>query len=157
MSEFAVKIVTRAEVKVAGFKVRTTMAKASQDCPKLWESVFMPYMASFPVNPEYVNQSFGVSVMLDEDTFDYWAVMAIADGADVPEGMDILTLPGGPYAECRLPSLGELGEAYMYIYTNWITQQEKYAMNMQGCSIELYTDKYPETGELTIYCPLLEK
>ncbi len=157
MCELNVNVVSRPAVRTAGLKIRTTMARASQDCPLLWSRDFAPRMESFPIHPDYANQSFGVSVMLDEDSFDYWATMALADGAPLPEGMDILTLPGGPYAECLLPSLEKLGEAYMHVYRDWSARQDRYTMDMRGCSIEVYTAKYLETGELTIYCPLLEK
>lgn len=157
MANFTVNIVERPVLKTAGLKVRTTMQKASVDCPALWEKEFGPQMWSFPVDPAFPNASFGVSIMLDSDTFDYWAVMPIAPGAPVPAGMDRLEIPGGLYAECAIASLAELGEAYTFIYMNWGPAQKKYALNMQGASYELYTNEFMTTGKLTIYCPLLEK
>lgn len=157
MAQFAVTVVERPAVKTAGLKVRTSMAKASQDCPRIWEQEFGPRMESFPADPQQAGQSYGVSIMLDSETFDYWAVMPIAPGADVPEGMDILEIPGGLYVECHLDSLAQLGDAYTYIYTAWGSTNGKYALNMQGASLELYTCEYLNSGKLTIYCPVVEK
>ena len=152
-----VKIVERPGVKTAGIKVRTTMDKAGSDCLKLWEKDFGPQMARFPADPAHPNESYGVSVMVDSDSFDYWAVMPIAAGTPVPAGMDIFEIPGGLYAEYPVDSLEKLPESFTYLYMHWAPQQERYTVNMQGVGYELYTQEYLNTGALTIYCPLLEK
>lgn len=157
MSQFSVAIVDRPEIRCAGMKVRTTMKSASTDCSAIWQKQFGPRMESFPADPAYPHQSYGASVMLDSDTFDYWALMPLAPGADIPEGMDVFTLPAGPYAEAHLADLVELGQAYTYIYGPWIASQDKYTLNMQGASNELYTSDYLVSGKLSVYCPLLEK
>ena len=157
MQQFSVAIVTRPTIKTAGLAVRTTMQLAAVDCPHLWEKEFGPRMMDFPVNPELPGQSYGVSVMVDEVTFDYWAVMPIAPGATVPEDMDVLTLAGGLYAECHINSLEQLKDAYAYIYMDWPTTQARYALDMTGASYELYTADWLTSGKLTVYCPLLEK
>lgn len=157
MAQFTVSVVERPAIRTAGLKVRTNMANAFQDCPKIWERDFGPRMESFPADPQHAGQSYGVSIMLDSEAFDYWAVMPLAPGADVPEGMDILEIPGGLYAECHLQSLAQLGDAYTHIYMSWASTSDKYAMNMQGASLELYTCEYLNSGKLTIYCPVVEK
>lgn len=157
MSKFTVTVVERPTVKTAGVKVRTTMNKAMRDCPALWEKEFGPRMDSFPVDPKFAGQSFGVSIMVDNEAFDYWAVMPIDPAAPLPEGMDYLQIPGGLYAECHLASLAELGDAYTHLYMEWGPGQEKYAVNMQGAGYELYTCDYLTSGKLSLYCPLVEK
>jgi predicted transcriptional regulator YdeE len=157
MQQHQVAVVNRPAIRTAGFKVRTDMAKASRDCPGLWEERFGPVMETFPADPARPDESYGVSVMVDDSAFDYWAVMPIADGADIPEGMDVLTLPEGIYAECALASLSELGDALNYIYGPWIAGQEKLTLNMQGACYERYTSDFSNSGRLVIYCPLLEK
>ena len=157
MAQFSIAIENRPEIRCAGLKVRTTMQKASVDCPAIWSDKFGPRMDSFPADPAFPDQSYGASVMLDSDTFDYWALMPLAPGADVPEGMDVFTLPAGPYAEAKLANLSELGDAYTYIYGEWAAGQEKYALSMQGVSYELYTCDFISTGKLAVYCPLTEK
>ena len=157
MSKFTVNIVNRTAISTAGVKVRTNMKNASTDCPKLWQEQFGPRMCSFPANPDFPDESYGVSVMIDCDNFDYWALMPIAKDAAVPEGMDSFTIPGGLYAECPVASLAELGEAFTYVYGEWIALQDKYTLNMQGASLELYRSDFIKTGRLVVYCPLLEK
>ncbi|MCD8349421.1 MAG: GyrI-like domain-containing protein [Planctomycetaceae bacterium] len=157
MSQFAVTIEECPAIRCAGLKVRTTMQKASTDCPALWQKDFGPRMESFPADPQFPQQSYGASVMLDSDNFDYWALMPLAPGADVPDGMDIFTLPAGPYATAKIAGLNQLGDAFTYVYGEWIASQENYTLNMQGVSYELYTFDFMTTGELSIYCPLLQK
>jgi predicted transcriptional regulator YdeE len=157
MAQFPVAVMNRPEIRCAGIKVRTTMQKASIDCPALWQDDFGPRMASFPADPAFSDQSYGACVMLDSDTFDYWALMPLASGADVPEGMDIFTLPAGSYAEAKLANLSELGAAYTYIYGEWAAAQDKYALSMQGACYELYTADFLSIGALSVYCPLTEK
>lgn len=156
MSKFDIAIVNRPVTDCAGIMVKTSMEKASVDCPALWES-FGPRMCEVSANPEFPDQSFGASVMTSESGFDYWALMPLAPGAAVPEGMKTFTLPAGDYAECRLGSLKEMGDAYKYIYTEWPSSQEKYGLDMGGVSYEGYTSDYMKTGELVIYCPLKAK
>lgn len=157
MPQFQINVVTRPAIKTAGLKVATTMEKASVDCPKIWSEDFGPRMMDFPADPAYPDQSFGVSIMLDQHNFDYWAVMPLREHAGVPDGMETLEIAGGLYAECHLNSLEELGDAYNYVYLQWAPAQEKYAVNMQGASYELYTSDFMKTGKLSIYCPLLAK
>lgn len=157
MAQFPITVVDRPEIRCAGMKVRTTMQKASVDCPAIWQNQFGPLMDSFPADPAYPGQSYGASVMIDSDNFDYWALMPLAPGADIPGGMDVFTLPGGPYAEANLANLAELGDAYTYIYGEWGGAQDKYTLNMQGVGYELYTFDFCSTGKLIVYCPLMEK
>lgn len=157
MAAFQINIVERPALKTAGLMVATTMQNASVDCPTLWEKDFGPRMESFPADPAHLNESYGVSVMTGECTFDYWAVMPLKPGAAVPEGMRNFDIAGGVYAECHLNSLAELSGAFTYIYMDWAATQKKHALNMQGVSYELYTCEYLESGKLTVYCPLIAK
>ncbi len=157
MTQLDVRIEDRPAIRCAGLKVRTTMQKASIDCPAIWQNSFGPRMDSFPADPQYPQQSYGASVMVDSDSFDYWALMPLAPGADVPDGMDVFTLPAGPYATTQVAGLDKLGDAFTYVYGAWIADQKNYTLNMQGVGYELYTYDFMTTGELSIYCPLLQK
>lgn len=157
MPEFTIAIVERPALKTAGLKVATDMQQCAADCSRLWEKEFGPRMMNFPADPKYPNESYGVSIMIDQNRFDYWAVMPLREGATIPEGMEPLDIAGGIYAECRLNSLKELGDAYNYIYTDWAPKQDKHVLNMQGACYELYTPDFMKTGMFTIYCPLLGK
>ncbi len=157
MANLTVTVVERPAIKTAGIKIRTDMAKAGVDCPKVWSDDFGPRMGAFPWDASRSGESYGLCIMIDSDAFDYWAVAPIAAGAAVPDGMDTITIPGGPYAECRLASLAEMGEAFNLINSVWSAGQEKYAVNMQGMSVEVYTCEYMKNGSLTLHVPLIEK
>lgn len=157
MPTFEIAVVDRPAIRTAGLKIRTDMSKAFVDCPAIWQNDFGPRMDAFPADPDRPGESYGLSIMIDDTVFDYWAVMPIAEGTEPPEGMDVFIIPGGKYAECAVPSLSNLGDAYTYIYGKWAATQEKYALNMQAPSCEGYTMDFCSTGALVVYCPLLEK
>ncbi len=154
MSEFAVKIVERPAVKTAGIKLHTTMEKASVDCPAIWEK-FMPHMEAFPCDG--AGLSYGLCIMTSETEFDYWAVLPLGKDANVPAGLEEITIPAGFYAQCPLKSLAEMGEAYNYLNTKWSGERKDYAVDFQGMGLELYGKEYMENGSLTLCVPLLRK
>lgn len=152
MTDYRVHVVHREEVKVVGLKVRTNMAKAAEDAPRLWEHEFgprMPEVATFP------NYSYGVSVMVDKENFDYWAALPLRPGDPIPSGMGTIDLPAGQYAEIRMDSLAELAGAYMHIFQNWLPNSNFELVNAP--CYELYPANYPETGSLALYMPVTVK
>ncbi|MCC8164763.1 MAG: GyrI-like domain-containing protein [Planctomycetes bacterium] len=154
MAQFTVTIVEKPTIKAAGMKVRTSMAKSHEDCPKLWSDAFGPRMMSFPADPAYPEQSFGISVMVDEDVFDYWAVMPLAPGAAVPEGMEARDVPGGLYACISGVTLAVLGEVYSYIYMKWPGEQSEYTLDYSRPGLEAYHHDFCQTQLLDILCPV---
>ncbi len=155
MQKFSIAIVERPDIGTAGLKVRTNMAKAHEDCSALWRDAFGPRMDAFPADPAYPGQSFGVSVMLDQENFDYWAVMPLAPGAAVPAGMATFDLPAGAYAECRVASLDELVGAYTYVYGEWASAPGSRPLDFSRPCYELYRPEFLTTGAFSVYCPVM--
>ncbi|MCD7895288.1 MAG: GyrI-like domain-containing protein [Planctomycetaceae bacterium] len=154
MSQFTVTIIDQPTIKAAGIKVQTSMAKAFEDCPKLWSEVFGPRMASFPADPAYPGQSFGVSVMITENDFDYWVVMPLAPGAAVPEGIEEFTVPGGLNACCAGVTLSVLSDVYSYIYMKWPGEQSDYVLDFSRPGIEAYRSDFCQTQLLDVLSPV---
>ena len=152
--EFKINVVEREAYHTVGLKVRTTMAQAHPDAVKLWEKDFGPRMPEIQGFPTF---SFGSSVMVDEEHFDYWATMPLPAGAPVPQGMSTLDLPAGLYAECQVPSLNELAAAYMFIYQGWLPASEYEYPAFNAASYELYPADHLQTGRLTLYMPVRRK
>lgn len=148
-----VSVVERGTYRTVGMKVRTSMDKAGIDCPRLWSEDFGPRMPEIQGFPTF---SFGASLMVDENEFDYWAVMPLPEGAPVPEGMAVLEIPAGLYAECLLSSLDELMNAYKHMFYTWLPDSGyEYACNAPG--YELYPPDHLETGLLSLYTPVRRK
>lgn len=158
MSAISVFVSQRPQLRLFGVFVRTSMSKASVDCPKLWANVFGPRMheISGAKLGEYPGPSYGISVMLDEHNFDYWAAMPAREGQVLPEGMQVIELPAGLYAGCVIPSLAQLGEAFTYLYGTWPQTVKDYALNMQAPGFEYYDQRYQESGALEVYAPVLK-
>ncbi len=155
MAEFTVTVVERPAVRAAGVKVHTTMEKTSVDCPKLWSETFVPHMEAFPCDGS--GESYGICIMTSETEFDYWAVMPLGKDVKVPEGLAEITVPGGLYAECPVPSIDRMGEAYAYLYTAWGKEQKEYAVNFQAPGIERYTRDYLKNGSLFVCAPVVKQ
>lgn len=151
-----VAIVNRPEIVCAGIKTQTSFENAMRDCPVLWEK-FAPNMQSFPANPAFADESFGVSIMTGETTLEYWAVMPLAPGAAVPDGMERVVIPAGEYAESSPTPLQEIGKAYDFLYVEWPKTQKKYTPNLKGVCYEKYMSDFIKTGNLAIYCPIIHK
>lgn len=134
------------------------MSKASEDCPHLWEKVFAPRMheISGKKPAEYHGPSYGISFMIDEQHFDYWAAMPAPEGLALPEGMRQVEIPAGFYAGCALSGLSQLMEAYMYLCEAWPKTTKEYALNMQAPCFEYYDQRFFESGALEVYAPLLK-
>ena len=151
--EFKINVVEREAYHTAGLKVRTTMAQAAIDCPKLWMDDFGPRMPEIQGFPTF---SFGSSIMVDEEHFDYWATMPLPPGVPVPQGMEVLDLPAGLYAECEVPSLNELAAAYMYMFQSGQDSDYECAA-FNAASYELYPADHMQTGRLSLYLPIRRK
>jgi predicted transcriptional regulator YdeE len=136
--------------RLAGINIRTSMQKSLEDCPKAWE-MFMPRMAEINAHP---NESFGVSVWLGEDSFDYWAALELERGKPLPEGLQTVNIYDGLYARCIVPTIEKLGEAYMYLYTDWFKANPEYALNTESNCFELYPRNWNPGAPFDIYMPI---
>lgn len=147
MSEFNVTVVDFPAKHLVGMKVRTSMSKAKEDCPAIWQT-FCPKMASI-----YSTEGYGVSVMLNEQEFDYWAAAEAGD-KPLPEGLGHIDIPAGKYATCTVPSLEKCGEGYMFIYQTWLGSQKDWQLNMAAPCFELYPSDWTPDGPFALYVPV---
>ena len=147
MSGFEVTVVDFAAKQLVGIKVRTTMAKAKEDCSALWHS-FCPMM-------QKINESegYGISVMLNEQDFDYWAAAEAPKGA-CPAGLEPVELPAGDYARCVVPNLESIGAGYMYMYQTWLAAQGDWKLNEQAPCFELYPAVWNPDMPFELFMPV---
>lgn len=73
MNGFEIKVVEFPTKQLMGIKVRTNMAKAKEDCQALWQN-FCPQLPKI-----YGKESYGVSIMLNAQDFDYWAALRLTN------------------------------------------------------------------------------
>jgi predicted transcriptional regulator YdeE len=156
MTMFTVSVSQRPQLWLFGVSVRTSMSNASVDCPHLWEKVFAPRMheISGKKSGEH-GPSYGISILIDAQHFEYWAAMPVREGIARPEGMGQIELPAGFYAGCLVPSLERLGEAYTCLYEAWPKTVTSYRPNMQAPCFEYYDERYMKSGAFEVSMPIL--
>ena len=151
-SSYKVTVVEQPARRLAGLRVRTNMRDSQKDCPDLWEK-FTPSMEELARVAEA--GSFGASVNLDANgDFDYWAAMAVPQGAKAPSDMDCLEVKGGKYAQVVVENLANLGAAYQYMYAEWEKTQNDYRVDFTGACLEFYPKDWRDGDLVTIYVPL---
>lgn len=138
------RIKTFPETKFVGY--RMTMSMAFNKTSELWRS-FMPKrreithiigneLYSMQILPEGYFSNFDPAV-----EFEKWAVVAVSETGNIPEGMEIITVPKGLYAVFDykgLPSEG--GKFFQYIFGEWLPQSG-YALDNRP-HFEILGEKY---------------
>ena len=147
MSGFEVSIVDYSAKQLVGIKVRTSMAKAQQDCPALWQN-FCPHMPDI-----FATNGYGISIMLNAQDFDYWAAAEAPEGV-CPPGLEHVAIPAGSYARCIVPNLESLGAGYMFMYQTWLAAQTEWKLNEQAPCFELYPADWNPTTPFEVYMPV---
>jgi len=149
---FETVIVEYPAKRLVGMKVRTNMQSAMEDCYGAWNA-FMPRMAEVNGEPE---ESFGVSVMINENDFDYWTALEATTQGPLPDGMQVVNIASGTYVRCTVPNMEKLGDAYIYLYTTWNQSQShaEYVLDMEVGSFERYPCDWQPDTPFEIYAPL---
>ncbi len=150
---FDITIVEFPAKRLVGMKVRTNMQNAAADCTALWQT-FGPKSNELTGGKCAGEPGYGLSFMLNENDFDYWAANEVLSETTAPEGMGVVDIPAGLYAKCGVPSLAQLSEAYMFVYGQWIAGQSEYGLDMNGVSFELYPPNWDMNSGLEIYVPV---
>ncbi|MDR0499037.1 MAG: GyrI-like domain-containing protein [Holophagales bacterium] len=151
--KFETSIVEFPTKKLVGMKVRTSMEKAGADGGALWQA-FTPRMSEVCKEPKGM---FGVSVMVSESEFDYWAALEMTPEEPLPEGMGEVTILKGAYVRCTVPSIEKMGDAYMYLYTEWSGGQTKYVINQEASAFEHMPGDWQMGKPFDIYVPIKAK
>lgn len=150
MTKFDVTVVDYPAKRLIGLKVQTTMSKAAEDCPAIWQT-FGPKMGELCAAGNTQTGSFGVCVMLNAEDFDYWAAVEAGTSTAVPQGMGSIELPAGLYARALVPNLEQLGDAYMYLYTQWNKDQTDYICDETVPCFEWYPPNWQCSGSFEIF------
>ena len=150
---FEITVVEFPATHLIGMKVRTNMQNAQKDCPAIWQT-FGPRIIEIPGGDCVGKGAYGISVMVNENDFDYWAAVESQTESPLPDDMDTIDIPAGHYARCSIASLEKLGEAYMFVYGPWIQGQNEFTLDMSGVSFELYPSHWNPGEAFEIYVPV---
>lgn len=152
-------IVELKEIQVAGMMNTSDMSNAHKDCPALWHAFGPRIESELAQNADIPPSSkgFGISSMIDENRFEYWAVVPVNSIEKLPEGMKTFTIPAGTYVTCHVPNLEHLGPVYETIYGEWPQSQNDYQIDMQGISIESYSMNWQPSDQLDLYVSIIPK
>ncbi len=155
MSDFTITVVDCPAKSLVGMKVRTTMQKAQADCPALWQEFGPRIDALCPGGG--CTGAYGLSAMINETEFYYWAAVEAEAFAEVPAGLERADLPAGRYAACPVPNLEKLAEAYTHLYTTWLPSAPGYVINEQAPCFELYPSNWQLSDAFALYMPVRER
>lgn len=153
MDNYNVIVIEYPAKRLVGLKVRTSMQKAAEDCPALWMT-FGPRISQILSDEGGCKGSYGVSVMLNAEEFDYWAAVEMETKNAIPEGMSCIDIPAGLYAKCAVTNLETLGDTLMHIYTEWPKSQKEYIPDEQNPCFELYPANWQPTTPFEVFAPV---
>lgn len=159
MMDFQFTVVELPEIQVAGMTVETNMEKAMIDCPALWHT-FGPRICSELANCAEISktgESYGISKMIDENRFTYWAAVQTTRINTLPDDFKTMAIPAGLYVKATVPSLEKLGEAMTAMYMQWPQSQTEYQIDMQGVCLELYGLNWQPNDPLEIYAQVIKQ
>ena len=138
---------------VAGLKVRYSH-QTRVNIPKQWER-FAPHIGKVPGEVDY--KSYGVCFNFDsKGEFDYLAGVEVADGSELPDGFEALTLAPQRYAvfthEGHVSGLPLTIEA---VWKDWLPKSG--LKPVQAPCFERYTEAFDpktQTGGTEIWVPV---
>ena len=158
--EFSFTVDTFPKKKLIGQKIRTSMSKAGEECPALWMT-FAPRIAGELCKAKLIEgaeATYGVSRMIDDQLFDYWALIETQtdDLTLLPQDMETFIIEEGLYLSTEAASLEQLGFAYHALYEKWPQTQSEYKLDMSGISFERYPDLWTPADPFRIYASVLK-
>ncbi|MDR2946021.1 MAG: GyrI-like domain-containing protein [Candidatus Adiutrix sp.] len=156
MSKYDVTVAEYPAKRLIGMKIKSAMAAASADCPALWDA-FGPRMGELAASVSGPAGSFGVSVMLNAEDFDYWAAMEVTASAPAPQGMAAMELRAGLYAKVAVPNLEKLGEAFTYLYGAWGQEQADYVCDETAPCYEWYPANWQPSEAFEIFAAVKKR
>lgn len=157
--DFQFTVVELPAIKIAGITVATDMANAAKDCPALWEN-FGPRICgelSSCADIAKTGESYGISKMIDENRFIYWAAVPVNTIDSLPADFDSMTIAAGYYVKGIAPNLEQLGQAFTAMYMQWPATQQEYQLDMQGICFELYRGDWQPSDPIEIYASLINR
>jgi len=98
----------------------------------------------------------------DPIQFYYMAAVEVSDDSDLPDGISVKRLPAAQYAVFTVNgnnSIGEIGQAFRYIYDSWLPQSEYCLSDEIMADFEYYDERWDcgsSTSQLDIYIPVIK-
>lgn len=151
------------EILIAGTHVQTSLMESHTQ--RLWKGFMtrqreilnrtdQAYYA-LQVYPEgYFGPGFTPSMKFEE-----WAGVAVSSVDNLPEGMELLRIPGGTFAKFMYQGMAkDFGNMARYLYSEWLPSSEESVA--QKAHFQVMGDKYlgPENPESVeeVFIPLID-
>lgn len=110
-----VRIVSKKEMKIAGYEKTTTVQSCQKELPALWEKLMRDESR---IKSKVGDRSYGACIMIspEECSFRYIAGFEVEDFRNVPKNMKREKLPAAKYAVFQhRGKLSEIGKTYWQI------------------------------------------
>lgn len=147
--------VIREAVTVAGFAIESETNLGHGHCFPHVDDFFSTYRAAFPQRDITKDIFYGITRYSGYSTFSYWMTFAQNSGQDVPEGMKPFELPGGTYAACTVPGVGQTVLSWQVLESQWLIDGQ-YAYDSSRSPFERYDERYFQTRIFELYIPILD-
>jgi predicted transcriptional regulator YdeE len=140
---------------LVGFRVRTTLPDASNDCSLLWQKY---HTETKPLPDWKRKKSYGLFVKINQDTrFDFWTASETAPGTPIPKGMEVFELSAGKFVRCLVPTAADLLTAYHAVYRTWLRSQAEYDIDREAVYFEHYPPQWMPNDAFDLYVPLINR
>lgn len=152
-------IVEKDEIKIVGMTTKTSLA--NNRIPKLWNA-FLKRKDEIPgtTHPEIIigvahkAHDFNSSDFHENTTYLYAVGKKIKDTVNIPEGMELMTIPSCKYAIFRHKGkFDKFGLSYIYIYGSWFPKSNYGVSNSPD--LEWYDNRFlgadNDNSEIDIY------
>lgn len=140
------------------------ICRTSEDCRNVWMDHHEVTGRSGVSQPD--GPFFGIcrcAAGAEAGAFEYIAAMPAQEGAQAPDGLTEILLPGGMYAVFPVPSLAQIGEAWAFT-GRWVAEHAEWQgfcdNGGENCdcvntpAYEYYPPGFDETKGLSICVPL---
>lgn len=140
---------------LAGMSVRVRAENAAFMSPELWRKLGPRWSSLYCYSGD---KTFGLLVSSPEKkTFHYWTAVEFSKDEPLPGWVRRIMLIGGWYATAYLAHPEMLGEAFHFLYHDWIRQRPDFVADMEKPCVETYCPYWKPDDPIGVHIPLIKK
>lgn len=147
--------ITRDAVQVAGMAIDSETNSGHGHCFPHVDDFFDAYKKAFPQRDITQDVFYGVTQYSSCSQFTYWMTFTLEKDQSIPTGMTSFTLPGGTFAACTVPGIGQTVLSWQATESLWLIDRQ-YSYDHTRPPFERYDERYFQTRMFELYLPILD-